>query len=275
MATAIEKPKQTRVEYMREVCQTRMAPYVQQLVSRSPPTRFIRAFLNVLEQKPELLLCTPQSICRALLHCAELDLEPGGANPKVYLIPYNNRQTDGSYKAELSTMVGVWGYRELLMRAGCLKVWGDVVYEKDEYKFTSGSAGKQIEHYPKWGEADRGKVVLAYGCVKLASGEVIMEPMSAAELELARSKNRSRGTVWEDWGDPMRIKSAIKRTAKYCPQGWQLDRALAIDRYAELGGAPVPVLTAEGEAIDVDVPEPSPPSPGGAEPAPARLDPEP
>jgi recombination protein RecT len=191
--------------------------------------RFATVFLNVILQNPDLIKCTEQSLARAMAHSAEVDLEVGGAYPHAYLIPYYNKDLNAD---EAQFQISVWGYTELVRRAGVRKVWADVIYSNDVFEVQSGTAGKQLVHKPNWfaSRESRGEVLGSYACAMLENGEVVCEPVSAEDLKLARAQNRGKSPAWDTWPDQQRQKVALKRLSKYLPKGdRRVDRALEID----------------------------------------------
>src|SRR5690606_33904313 len=100
------------------------------------PERFARVAINCIESDAsgKLLQCTDASLIRAILHAAEVGLEPGGAYSHCYLLPYFNK-AKGVYEAQF--MIGVRGYVELARRCPRIKnVWSDVIFEQDYFKVT-------------------------------------------------------------------------------------------------------------------------------------------
>lgn len=229
----------------------RMQSLVQTLLGKgSDFDRFARVFLTALENA-DLLHCTDGSICRAMLHAAEVGLMPGGAYPHAYLIPYEDKKRNVT---EAQFQISVWGFTELVRRAGVRKVWADVIYEGDKYECISGTAGKSIVHEPQWfaRREDRGELCGAYACALLENGETVFEPVSAEELTLARHQNRGKSPAWDTWPEQQYQKVAIKRLSKYLPKGdRQTDRALAIDENPNTRAViDVPGIEMPGDAPD-------------------------
>jgi phage RecT family recombinase len=242
----------TKLDEVRALVKHRMAPAMSRLLahrSAEDRTRFAQVFLNALEVNPDLIACSPGSIARAMQHCAEVDLVPGGAYPHAYLIPYWNsdRKVD-----EVQFQISVWGYVELIRRSGQVKkVWADVIYSGDVYETTSGTDGKSIIHKPNWfaPREKRGTLVGAYACALLDNGETVFEPVSAEDLELARAQNRGKSPAWSLWPDQQRQKVALKRLQKYLPKG-PADRALELDE--DPGTRPRGIIDAEGHEVPGD-----------------------
>lgn len=216
--------------------------------------RLAKVTINCIESDPtgKLLQCTDGSLARAVLHAAEVGLEPGGAYGHCYLIPYRNKELSrrsGRDVFEADFQIGVWGYVHLARRSGAVvDVWADVIREKDVFRVLSGTAGRRIEHEPAWqlSAKDRGKILGAYACAKLADGTVSSELCNAEELELAASKNRGKNPAREDWPGELAKKTAIKRAQKYWPKGKDrtLDRAIEIEERPEVVPREVAVAVA-------------------------------
>lgn len=227
-----EDPLKARFDLVKKLCErTRDAVLPKLLGKNGDADRWLRVFLNAFERNTDLLACTTGSICRALMHSAEVQLEVGGAFPHAYLVPYEyNRGTATAY-TELQLMISVWGYTELVRRSGVRKVWADVVCEADTYECISGTEGKRIVHTPDWfrTRVERGDVLGSYACAILANGETVFEPVSREELDAAKAANRGKSPAWTQWPEQMMQKVALKRLAKYLPKGYMPERALQID----------------------------------------------
>lgn len=222
-----EPPK--RVDEVRALVKRRMMPSIRSLLPKNADVeRWVRVFLTAMEGNADLMRCTDASIARAMLHAAEVQLQPGGAYPHCYLIPYFNRDA-GAY--EVQCQISVWGYTELVRRAGVKKVWADVVRENDDFKCISGSAGKQIVHNPNWfaTEEERGQIIGAYACAMLENDEVVCEPASIEEIQQARAQNKGKSPAWDLWFEQQAMKVCLKRLSKYLPKGGQPERALELD----------------------------------------------
>lgn len=254
-----EQRPPTKLDDVRTLVKHRMQPAMTRLLAHRSPeerTRFAQVFLNALEVNPDLIDCSPGSIARAMQHCAEVDLVPGGAYPHAYLIPYRNNARNVN---EVQFQISVWGYVELIRRSGQVKkVWADVIYSGDEWQVASGTDGKSITHKPNWfaPRGKRGELVGAYACALLENGETVFEPVSAEDLELARAQNRGKSPAWELWPDQQRQKVALKRLQKYLPKG-PADRALELDE--DPGTRPRGIIDAEGHEVSPvdDEPEPA------------------
>ena len=218
-----------RVEEVKALVTRRMLPTVRTLLPKGADVeRWVRVFLTAITSDAKLMRCSDTSIMRAMLHAAEVQLQPGGAYPHCWLIPYFNKNAGCD---EVQFQISVWGYTELVRRAGVKKVWADVVRENDEFRCISGSEGKQIIHNPNWfaSEEERGQIIGAYACAMLENDEVVCEPASIEEIHKARQQNHGKSPAWELWFEQQAMKVCLKRLSKYLPKGGSPDRALELD----------------------------------------------
>ncbi len=247
-----------RIDEVRALVRRRMKPTLTTLLAKTVDVdRWAQVFLTALTANADLVRCSDASIARALMHSAEVGLMPGGAYPHCYLIPYWNSAVNAH---EVQFQISVWGYTELVRRAGVKKVWADVVRENDPFECISGTAGKQIVHKPNWFASDeeRGPVIGAYACALLENDEVVCEPASIEDINQARQQNKGKSPAWDLWFDQQAQKVAIKRLSKYLPKGEMPERALELD---ENPGAR-PVIEVAG--FEVPGAEGAPSSPQGA-----------
>jgi recombination protein RecT len=243
--TAIEKPV-PRHQVVRRTIE-RAVPYIKQLIPEKlglDAERFARVVINCIESDDsgKLLQCTDGSIIRAVLHAAEVGLEPGGAYGHCYILPYLNKKTNC---LEAEFMIGVWGYVELARRNPRIKdVWADVIFEKDQYDVESGSGGRRIIHKPRWDLSftERGQVLGAYACALFDDGTVASEMMNWEELQQARSTSKAPDSpAWANWPTEMYKRSALKRAQKYWSKGndRSLQRAIELEERPDIVSLPV------------------------------------
>lgn len=265
--TAIEKPL-PRHQVVRRTIE-RAVPYIKQLIPEKlglDAERFARVVINCIEsdESGKLLQCTDGSLIRAVLHAAEVGLEPGGAYGHCYILPYwNSKANPPSYEAEF--MIGVWGYVELARRNPRIKdVWADVIFEKDHYDVESGSGGRRIIHKPRWDLSfkERGDVLGAYACALFDDGTVASEMMNWEELQAARATSAAPDSpAWKHWPTEMYKRSALKRAQKYWSKGndRSLQRAIELEERPEVVSLPVQAAI----ATLAPTPAPAKPKPSG------------
>lgn len=203
------------------------------------PERLVRVVTTECRKTPALLNCNPESFLGAVLQCAQLGLEPGGALGHCYLLPFGNgKAKDGRPNAQL--IIGYRGMIDLARRSGqIVSICAYTVHEKDHFVWRLG-LDPDIEHVPS-PEADRGKMTYVYAVAKLKGGGVQFEVMSRAEVEKVRKQSKAGSSgPWVTHFDEMAKKTVIRRLFKYLPVSIEAARAVDIDERADRGEAVTP-----------------------------------
>lgn len=201
------------------------------------PERFVKIAHVAITKDPKLALCDPRSVIIALMHAAELGLEPNSPQGHCYLIPYKNKDT-GNYECQFQQ-----GYKGLLHlaylsnRVAAIDV--HVAHDHDDFGVIQGDEPK-IHHVINVRGA-RGEVIGAYMIATLTSGKKVREYMSHADVEKVRQKSPSANSpAWRDHWSEMARKTVLKRGLKRVPQATEKDiaaRAIEIDNAIETEGS--------------------------------------
>lgn len=175
------------------------------------PDRFTRWALTVL-RKPELarVLAASEgqlSVMAALMDCASLGLEPGR---EYHLVPFGNTVTGiTDYKGEIR-LISNW--------EPC-SVIAQLVHAKDDFVMTGANIPPR--HDADW-FGDRGPVTGGYSYVDYGGGRYsLVNRMSEADFARHRNVARTK-SVWDEWPEPMRLKTLIHGTRKMVP--WAPER---------------------------------------------------
>lgn len=203
------------------------------------PERLVRVVTTECRKTPALLNCNPESFLGAVLQCAQLGLEPGGALGHCYLLPFGNgKAKDGRPNAQL--IIGYRGMIDLARRSGqIVSICAYTVHEKDHFVWRLG-LDPDIEHVPS-PEADRGPMTYVYAVAKLKGGGVQFEVMSRAEVEKVRKQSKAGSSgPWVTHFDEMAKKTVIRRLFKYLPVSIEAARAVEVDERADRGEAVTP-----------------------------------
>lgn len=263
-ATAIEKPKKSTMEMLKEGFQA-WRPTLQAILPKHiDPDRVIKISINLYLQKPDLQRCTWRSMIRATMQCAELGLDPSPLLGEAHFIPYENtiRVKDGNQwvdrKAlEVTLQPGYAGLTKLAKQTGLVSdIYAVCVDESEatpvfnkEGNFVGGfyveqGTVRKIHHIQNFGPTRTGKVHAAYGVVKMADGsDPHFEVFSRADLDRIRAKSQAYRanpdtSPWTTDHEAMCRKTMIKQVVKYVPKSPEkpnLANAIAIDTNAEIG----------------------------------------
>ena len=183
--------------------------------------RWLTVALHAVTSDPDILQCDPLTVVEAVRQSASVGLELNGLMGEAYLIRYGN-------KAQFQ--VGWRGLLRLARRSGDIAaIDAQVVYSNDVFDVDLGSEPK-VTHKPAL--SDRGNRVGVYGWARLTSGELVVEWMDNAQVELVRRSGAKNGP-WVEWYDEMARKTVIKRLCKRLPLDSLAQRALEAEARAD------------------------------------------
>lgn len=202
--------------------------------------RLARIALTEVRKVPKLAECNQQSFLGALMMCAQLGLEPGGALGHAYILPFDKRKKIGNQwqtvDTEAQLIIGYRGMIDLARRSGqIVSVEARPVYESDTFKVSFG-LHSDLVHEPNWNVPDRGGLKFVYAVAKLKDGGVQFEVMSRAEVEQVRAQSKSKDNgPWVTHFEEMAKKTVLRRLFKYLPVSIEMQTAVALDEKAEAG----------------------------------------
>lgn len=217
------------------------------------PERFTRMALSALNTTPKLAECTQMSFLAALMHAAQLGLEPNTQLGQAYLIPYNNHGI-----LECQFQIGYRGMIDLCYRNPQIQViQAHTVYENDHFEYELGLNPKLV-HRPAM--KNRGEAVAFYGFFRLVNGGYGFEVMSKSDVdEYAREYSKAFDTSYSPWQKNfigMAKKTVIKQVLKYAPLKAESRRALSTDEtiktelYEDMSEVPAKeIIYMEGEEV--------------------------
>ena len=194
------------------------------------PQRALEFLSNVVasvQRNPKLIECSPQSLINSFMVMASLKLMPSGISGEAYVLPYNIKNQGMIAQFQL----GYQGLVTLFYRAGVRSITAEIVYEKDDFKYTNGV----LAHNPDVFADDRGAAKGAYVIIELQAGGLITKVMSKKQiLDIAKkfSKSFSGFGPWSEGQDPelwMWKKTVLKQAAKLVPKNETIFKAIDAD----------------------------------------------
>lgn len=200
--------------------------------------RLMRIALTELRRVPKLQTCQVESFMGAIMQCAQLGLEPGGALGHAYILPYEKRAKRGGQwvteRVEAQLIVGYRGMIDLARRSGqIVSIGARSVHQNDSFRFSYGIE-ETIEHTPA--DGDRGELTHVYAVARLKGGGYQLEVMSRADVDKIRARSKSKDSgPWVTDYEEMAKKTVVRRLFKYLPVSIELQRAVALDERADAG----------------------------------------
>jgi recombination protein RecT len=160
----------------------------------------------------------PQSLKDAIINVAAIGITLNPASQLAYLVPRKGKIClDVSYK----------GLVRMATDSGSV-IWvqSELVYEKDEFTFTS-IGEKPIHKFNPFAK-DRGLVIGAYAIAKTFENDYLVATMSIDEIYDIRNKSEAyksgKNSPWTSFESEMIKKTVIKRASKLWPRTSKIDR---------------------------------------------------
>jgi len=194
-------------------------------------TSFITSVLQIVASNALLTKADPTSIYQAAAVAATLDLPLNNNLGFAYIVPFNSRQPDGSYKQVAQFQLGYRGFIQLAQRSGQFKtISATPIFE-----------GQLIEQNPLTGfvfdfTKKTSETVIGYAAyMELLNGFEKTFYMTVDELKNHGSKysqTYKRGFgLWKDDFDSMATKTVLKLLlAKFAPLSVDIQRAVITDQ---------------------------------------------
>lgn len=192
--------------------------------------RLARVALTEMRKNPQLAQCDQLSFMGAIMQCAQLGLEPGGALGHAYMIPFRNNKKN---IVECQFILGYRGMLDLARRSGQVQsIEARAVFEGDQFDVTLG-LDSNIVHKPNW-DGERKNLRFVYAVVKLVGGGTQFEVMSRREIEKVRASSKGKDQApWQEHFEEMAKKTVIRRMFKYLPISIEMSQAVGLDEQGE------------------------------------------
>lgn len=183
--------------------------------------QIMAAFYFVCRKNPQDVKKWSQtSVVEALTKACQWRLIPDGE--LAALIPYGS---------EIKFQPMFKGLLEVAYRTGVFKnIAAEVVYDGDDFKYSLG-AMSFVEHQKNL-RGKRIEPIAVYADALLTTGGRLTIVMTMDEVNYIESKAKNK-TVWKEWKDAMRRKTAIKQLAKIAPKSEELQQLVAYDNALE------------------------------------------
>lgn len=254
-AVAVRGPMLATIENVQSALSRpdRSAALMALLDGQVSEDRFKAVVLHSIARNPDIQRASLESVLDAIRVSATLQLEPTGILGEGYILNYGGKaQFEAGYR----------GLMKLARRSGIVaSMDSQVVYNADQFAIQLGTEPR-IEHIPSTDNADRGGFRGVYAWARLATGELVIEWMTDADVQAVRKTSRNgtgTSSPWVAHPGEMYRKTAIKRLMKRLPLG--TDAEFALQQEAELEAAPTiaprpasKVMTAVRDRLGVKAP---------------------
>lgn len=198
---------------------------------------FISSVLSVVSSNQSLANADQNSIYTAALMAASLDLPINQNLGLAYIVPYNAKQSDGTYKQMAQFQLGYKGFLQLAQRSGQFKTINSTDVREGEILSWDRMSGEITFDWIQDSKERLSKKVVGYlSYFKLLNGFENSLYMTVEEIE-AHAKKYSQtykkfGTgLWKDEFDGMAKKTVTKlNLSKNAPLSIEMQKAVTSDQ---------------------------------------------
>lgn len=215
---------------------------------------FISSVLSVVSSNQSLANADQNSIYTAALMAASLDLPINQNLGLAYIVPYNARQSDGTFKQMAQFQLGYKGFLQLAQRSGQFKTINSTDVRQGEIVSWNRMSGEITFDWIQDSKERLSKPVVGYlSYFKLLNGFENSLYMTVEEID-AHAKKYSQtykkfGTgLWKDEFDGMAKKTVTKlNLSKNAPLSIEMQKAVTSDQAVIKNDSFV-----TGETVDVE-----------------------
>ncbi|QYM73243.1 recombinase RecT [Pseudochrobactrum sp. Wa41.01b-1] len=193
--------------------------------------RLKSVFLIAVQQNPDILKCSEESLRREISKCAADGLVPD--SKEAVILPYKN--SSGVFLANYQPMVmGI--IKRMKELGGVFSIACSVVHKNDEFIYDEADPDA-LSHKPDRFASieERGAIIGGYAVFRDNLRRVMhTEVMTMADFEAVRKASKAPNSpAWTTWPTEMYRKSVLRRGAKYISINNDKIRAL-IERQDEM-----------------------------------------
>lgn len=199
---------------------------------------FATSVIQITQQNTMLQNAVPSSIIGAAMTSATLNLPLNNSLGYAYIIPFNERQKDGSTLVKAQFQIGYKGFIQLAMRSGQFKTIHATDVRNGEILNRNRLSGDiDFQWIDDDAQRDKTEIIGYVAYFRLLNGYEATLFMSIKELEghgkkFSQTFKKNFG-LWKDDFDSMAKKTVIKLLlSKYAPMSIDMQTARDLDQAA-------------------------------------------
>lgn len=191
---------------------------------------FISSVLQVVNSNNLLKNAEPMSVYQSAMMAAVLDLPLNNSLGFAYIVPYNTKQPDGTYKPVAQFQIGYKGFIQLAQRSGQFKTIGVSQVLTSQIIKADPLMGYEFDFNKKDGEvagyAARFELLNGFGKTMYMS----VDELKAHGLKYSKTFDFASG-LWKQNFDAMASKTVLKLLlSKYAPLSIEMQKAVTADQ---------------------------------------------
>ncbi len=192
---------------------------------------FVTSVLQIVQSNKQLVNADPLSIYHSAAVAATLDLPLNNNLGFAYIVPYNQKQADGSYKQAAQFQLGYKGFIQLAQRSGQFKTIAATPIFEGQLIESNPLTGFKFDFTKKTSET-----IIGYAAYfSLINGfektlYMTVEELKAHGVKFSQTFKKGFG-LWKDDFDSMAQKTVIKLLlSKYAPLSIDMQKAVITDQ---------------------------------------------
>lgn len=229
----------------------------QEMLGKRAPS-FITSVLQIVASNNLLAKADPHSIYHSAAVAATLDLPLNNNLGFAYIVPFNQKQPDGTYKQVAQFQLGYKGLKQLALRSGQFKLMHSSDVREGEIKSRNRLTGEIVFNWIQ-DETERLKAnVIGYvSYFELQNGFNQTLYMSIADLEKHGKKysqtfKKGYG-LWKDDFESMCMKTVTKMNlSKNAPLSVDMQRAVIVDQAVIKDSDTMDVEYSDNQEVSID-----------------------
>jgi recombination protein RecT len=197
---------------------------------------FITSVLQIVASSDMLKNADPMSIYNSAAVAATLDLPLNNSLGFAYIVPYNQKQSDGSYKTVAQFQIGYKGFKQLALRSGqFLTIHATDVREGEIKKYDRLTGEMTFDWIENTNERLKKKVVGYVSYFRLVNGYsqtyyMTIEELTAHGKKYSQTFKKGFG-LWKDDFENMCLKTVSKlNLSKNAPLSVEMQKAVMVDQ---------------------------------------------
>jgi len=211
--------------------------FAEVLGDKDKGVAFVTSILSVVNSNGQLASADQNSLYTAALMAATLDLPINPSIGHSFLVPFNTKQADGTYKTMVQFQISAKGLKQLAMRSGQFLKMNDSDVREGEIESVDRMTGEIKFNWIQDDKERLSKPVVGFiSYFKLQNGFESTFYMTKEEVELHAKKfsqtYKKFGTgLWKDMFEKMASKTVIKlHLSKDAPLSTSVQKALISDQ---------------------------------------------
>lgn len=221
-------------------------------------TAFITSVLQIVSQNALLSKADPASIYQAAAVAATLDLPLNSNLGFAYIVPYNQKQSDNTWKQVAQFQMGYKGFIQLSQRSGQYKTLNVTEVVEGEIKSKNRLTGEfEFEWIENDSDRSQKQVIGYVAYFELLNGfakslYMTVEKLQAHGVKFSQTFKKGHG-LWKEDFDGMAKKTVVKLLlSKFGPLSVEMQKAQVIDQSVVKDSDTLEVEYTDNEVVEVD-----------------------